>query len=281
MFTASTRLTFPARILRLYEMMTRDPLISSRSIGQTETGRVRANNQDAILVDEAAGVWLVADGMGGHAGGAEASRLARKTVRAALSDGASLRSAILAAHATIRAAQEVRPELIDMGTTIVALVERSNRYEIGWVGDSRAYLFDIATRELTLLTRDHNLAGLMVEAGAISASEAAHHPKRHVLTDCLGLHSDSEPRIDEFSGRWQAGQLLLLCSDGLSGELDEASMASTLALDQSLDAIGNRLMAMAMEAGARDNVSLVLVRSPLGAKAEHPRGKWLRWRGRD
>lgn len=261
-------------------MMTPDPLINSRSIGQTETGRVRANNQDAILVDESAGLWLVADGMGGHAGGAEASRMARNTVRRAIRQGASLRAAIVAAHAAIRAEQAVRPELTDMGTTIVALLERGRDYEIGWVGDSRAYLFDVSTHKLTLLTRDHNLAGLMVEAGAISPSEAAHHPKRHVLTDCLGLHSETEPRIDQVSGHWQPGQFLLLCSDGLSGEVSDQAMASILALDQSLEAIGERLMGMAMDAGGRDNVSLILVRSPLDGKPSGSSGGWMRWLGR-
>ncbi|MFW5816468.1 MAG: PP2C family protein-serine/threonine phosphatase [Wenzhouxiangella sp.] len=255
-------------------------MINSRSVGHTDTGRVRASNQDAILVDEAAGLWLVADGMGGHAGGAEASRLARKSVRAALDQGASLRSAILAAHAAIRVEQARQPELTDMGTTVVALLEQGNEYEIGWVGDSRAYLFDSARQDLALLTRDHNLAGLMVETGAISASEAAHHPKRHVLTDCLGVHSGNEPRIDQVSGRWQPGQLVLLCSDGLSGELTHQSMASILGQDESLEVIGERLMAMAMEAGARDNVSLILVRSPLETKAAGSAGGWMRWLGR-
>ncbi|NDY96440.1 serine/threonine-protein phosphatase [Wenzhouxiangella sp. C33] len=260
--------------------MISDPPIHSRSFGQTETGQVRANNQDAILVDEAAGLWLVADGMGGHAGGAEASHLARTTVRAALNQGSSLRSAILAAHAAIRAEQALRPELTDMGTTIVAALEQDDHYEIGWVGDSRAYLFDLSTQQLCLLTRDHNLAGLMVEAGAISASEAAHHPKRHVLTDCLGLHSDGEPRVDMVKERWQANQILLLCSDGLSGELSDQTMATMLALDQSLAALGERLMSAALEAGAKDNVSLILVRSPLDGKPAGSSGARRRWLGR-
>jgi protein phosphatase len=206
--------------------------------------------------------------------------MARTTVREALKEGSSLRSAIIAAHLAIRAEQTVRPELTDMGTTIVALLEQNNEYEIGWVGDSRAYLFDTTSQTLTLLTRDHNLAGLMVEAGTISASEAAHHPKRHVLTDCLGLHSEGEPRIDQISGRWRVGQLLLLCSDGLSGELSDQAMAEILAQDQSLEITGERLMSTAMNAGARDNVSLILVRSPLDGKSAHSSSRWTRWLSR-
>lgn len=250
-----------------------------RSAGQTDTGRVRDSNQDAILLDEAAGLWLVADGMGGHAGGAEASRIARETVHAAVTGGASLSAAIAEAHRAVCAGQLGEPDLADMGTTVVALREHGEDYEIGWVGDSRAYLYDGDSDELRLLTSDHNLAGWMVEAGAISQAQAARHPKRHVLTDCLGLHSGDSPRIDRIRGRWQPGQVLMLCSDGLNGELDDRAMASVLGLDEALENLADRLMSLALEAGARDNVSLVLVRSPLRPATDQRPGAWRRWLG--
>lgn len=259
--------------------MAPDPVINARSIGQSETGRVRANNQDAILVDESARLWLVADGMGGHAGGAEASRLARGTIRAAIDAGASARAAILAAHYAIRAEQATQPDLADMGTTVVVLHEVADDYEIHWVGDSRAYLFDGPESRLTLLTRDHNLAGLLVESGALSQSEADSHPKRHVLTDCLGLNADHEPRIDRVRQAWQPGQILLLCSDGLSGEISAQEISAILGSEQSLDQMGDALMAGAMAAGARDNISLILVRSPLDCPARGRESVWRRWLG--
>lgn len=260
--------------------MVPDPILNARSTGQSETGRVRASNQDAILIDEVARLWLVADGMGGHAGGAEASWLARSTIRATIGAGASMRSAILAAHYAIRAGQSANPELSDMGTTVVVLHELGETYEIGWVGDSRAYLFDTEACRLRLLTRDHNLAGLLVESGALSQSEAASHPKRHVLTDCLGLHGDHEPRIDRITDSWSAGHILLLCSDGLSGELPDAQISQVLASKGSLDDMANELMARAMTAGARDNISLVLIRSPLGGAGAEGGSVWRRWLGR-
>ncbi len=260
--------------------MTPDPVLNHRSVGQSETGRVRASNQDAILVDEAARLWLVADGMGGHAGGAEASSLARGTIQASVAAGASMRSAILAAHYAIRAEQSANPDLSDMGTTVVALRELVDGYEIEWVGDSRAYLFDGESGQLRQLTRDHNLAGLMMESGALSQAEAASHPKRHVLTDCLGRQGENEPRIDRISAQWQPGQLLLLCSDGLSGELGDDQISRILSSHSDLGELADQLMSGAMAAGARDNISLILIRSPLESQNPGQDPGWRRWLGR-
>lgn len=251
---------------------------STRSAGHTETGLVRSSNQDAILLDEDNGLWLVADGMGGHAGGAEASRLASETIRAAIQSGESLRAAILKAHYAIRAVQSLDAHISEMGTTVVALLERADGFEVAWVGDSRAYLFDADSGQLRQLTRDHNLAGLMVEAGTLSRDEAARHPRRHVLTDCLGLHGAQEPRIDEIEAAWQSEQLVLLCSDGLSGELSDEQIADVLNSDAPLETKIQRLLEAVREAGARDNVSIILIRSPLSKprKAVEASG-WRRW----
>lgn len=265
---------------------TRNPSVScdsrvfKRSAGQTETGLVRSNNQDAILLDEPIGLWLVADGMGGHAGGAEASRLASVTIQAAVREGATLHSSILAAHYAIRAEQSKTPALAEMGTTIVALLEADENYEVAWVGDSRAYLFDSNSGNLQQLTRDHNLAGLMVETGALSQAEAARHPRRHVLTDCLGLHGAQEPRIEHVKAEWGVGQSVLLCSDGLSGELGDEEIAAVLAEDSNIINLVQTLLQRAIDAGARDNVSVVLIQSPsdptLGAQVRKAWGGWLR-----
>ncbi|MEE4297492.1 MAG: protein phosphatase 2C domain-containing protein [Wenzhouxiangella sp.] len=245
--------------------MNSDDTSPSRSTGQSQTGKVRADNQDAILADDAVGLWLVADGMGGYSGGAQASALAKATVRDAIVDGQALEDAILAAHSAICDQQRAHPELADMGTTIVALVEHGQDYEIAWVGDSRAYLFDRTTGVLNLLTRDHSWAGQLLEAGEITASEAERHPRRHVLTDCLGIHLRAQPRVDRYPGTWNPGHWVLLCSDGLSGELSAESMALALSEAKDMAAAADRLMAEALKAGAKDNVSLVLVGPPLSA----------------
>ena len=262
--------------------MSRDSSHIPRFAGQTEVGLVRSSNQDAIVVDEPEGLWLVADGMGGHSGGDQASRLASRIIQSAIRDGLDLRASILQAHHAIRAQQLQSAELAEMGTTVVALREHADSFQIAWVGDSRAYLFDRRSGQLEQLTRDHNLAGLMVQTGALSRAEAARHPRRHVLTDCLGLHGGQEPRIDLIEGRWRDDQLILLCSDGLNGELSDQQISDVLADPAPLEQKVARLIQMVKAAGARDNVSVILVRSPLAsvAAAEQLQG-WRRWLRRD
>ncbi len=238
---------------------------NGRSTGRTHTGYVRPENQDAILLDEKLRLWIVADGMGGRAGGAEASQLAVTTVRAGVAVGQALPEAIVRAHNAISDRQAAKPEFSEMGTTIVAVLERDGQYEIAWVGDSRAYLFDRSMASLRLLTRDHNLAGHLVEAGTISASEAARHPKRHVLTECLGMTSREVPRVDGSVGDWRPNQELLLCSDGLNSELAEQALAQALIEQHSIDKAADRLMDEVLLADARDNISLILIASPLSS----------------
>ncbi|MCC5864093.1 MAG: serine/threonine-protein phosphatase [Wenzhouxiangella sp.] len=250
----------------------------NRSVGVSDVGRFRENNQDAILTDDALGLWLVADGMGGHAGGARASEIARDTVRDKCKEGVGLREAVLEAHHAIRAAQQAQPDFSDMGTTIVAVIERDERYEICWVGDSRAYRYRAVDGRLEMLTRDHNVAGMLVAAGALSPDEAARHPQRHVLTDCLGLTGEHEPRIGTLEDQWGGNEWLLLCSDGLTGELDDQAIEHVLRNSDTLTAAQERLLSEALAAGAHDNVSVVLVAGPPGVadKVPPPASRW-RW----
>lgn len=249
---------------------------SRRSASVSDIGRVRRENQDAILADDQLGLWLVADGMGGHAGGARASQVARETVRDHIADGTALADAVVAAHHAIRDEQRNDPEYNDMGTTIVALAERAPDFEVCWVGDSRAYRFSPSTGRLELLTSDHNVAGALVASGALTPDEATRHPQRHVLTDCLGLAGDGDPRVDLVTGRWQAGDLILLCSDGLSGELGDAEIERILKSADESDSVGvaDALLEGALAAGARDNVSVVVVAAPGDMPTPGGRWKW-------
>jgi len=253
-----------------------DKVGSRRSASASDVGRVRRENQDSILADDELGLWLVADGMGGHAGGARASEIARQTVRERLAGGHELADAVLAAHYAIRAEQREVPERGDMGTTIVALAEKGPTFEVCWVGDSRAYRFSPRDGRLELLTRDHNVAGALVASGALTPDEATRHPQRHVLTDCLGLAGDDEPRVDSVTGHWRPGDVILLCSDGLSGELDDAGIERIFraASVNGAQSLVDGLLDEALAAGARDNVSAVVVAAPAGAGARTARWKW-------
>lgn len=244
-----------------------------RSASVSDIGRVRSENQDAVLADDKLGLWLVADGMGGHAGGARASAIARDTVRQRVDEGVRLADSIMAAHRAIRDEQDEQPRLNDMGTTIVALAESGEEFEVCWVGDSRAYRYSPQTSEFSLLTRDHNVAGVLVASGALSPDEATRHPQRHVLTDCLGLSGEAEPRIDRITGRWQPGDRILLCSDGLSGELGDTELARIMRSGAPTGDLVDRFLQRALEAGAHDNISAVVVAAPDKA-ARASRWRW-------
>lgn len=227
----------------------------------SNTGRVRRNNQDRILADEESGLWIVADGMGGHAGGAEASRLACEAVNEGIAHGMPLADAFEVAHSRVRSAQEENPSLHDMGTTLVAVRELGRSYDLAWVGDSRIYRYNSSDGEFECLTRDQNVAGRLLETGRITADQAREHPQRHILTDCIGQR-EGLPTIESTRLEWRDGDRLLLCSDGLNSELSDAEMKRWLGNLPSPRAAAEKLAHQALEAGGRDNISLIILDAP-------------------
>lgn len=230
-----------------------------RISGDTHTGRVREHNEDAVLIDHERGLALVADGMGGHASGEVASRL---TVQAfaegqlpAQPEAAALSELLLSAHRRIAASAADEPTHAGMGSTAVAVVADSDRFAVSWVGDSRLYRWR-AGAALQQLSRDHSYLDWLISQGQVSADEARTHPQRNVVTQCLGLN---EPRPDELDGRWQRGERLLLCSDGLTDELEDEAIALILGQHGDLDAARNALIEAALQGGGRDNISVVLL----------------------
>lgn len=237
------------------------PTNTDRFATVSETGCIRNSNQDSVLTRPDIGLWVVADGMGGHAGGAEASRIACEAVDEAVGHGMGLADAFEVAHSRVRADQESHPDYRDMGTTLVAVLEHDRDYELAWVGDSRAYLYRGGRSGLECLTRDHNIAGRLLAAGNITAEQARAHPQRNVLTDCIGQR-DRLPTIELERHQWRDGDRLLLCSDGLSGELTDAEIAEWLAAEHDRQRAAEGLLRGALHAGGRDNISLILLESP-------------------
>lgn len=230
----------------------------------SNTGRVRANNQDRILADEQSGLWVVADGMGGHAGGAEASRMACEAVNEGVRHGMPLADAFEVAHSRVRSAQDGNPALHDMGTTLVAVREDDDGYELAWVGDSRIYRFNAESDGFECLTRDQNVAGRLLETGRITEDQARAHPQRHILTDCIGQR-EGLPTIESTRMNWRPGDRLLLCTDGLNGELSDTEMAQWLGNFESPRAAAEKLAQQALDAGGRDNISLIVLDAPSSA----------------
>ena len=223
-------------------------------------GLQRPLNEDTYYGDAPLGLWLVADGMGGHGCGEIASALARETIVRQVRSGATLEAAIRQADADILAASRQRKaHVLPMGTTVVCARITGERFELAWVGDSRAYLWQAG--RLTQLSQDHSYVQELIAKGAITADQARVHPHRNVVNQALGVTDASHLNVATFSAPWKAGMQLLLCSDGLSEELSHAQIAVTLsAQDCCAQESVDTLVAAALEAGGSDNITAILIR---------------------
>ena len=201
------------------------------------------------------GLWLVADGVGGHANGEVAARIVGDTIVQKLAGGEALVDAILAAHQAVLREIDSR-ESSNMGSTVIALQLQGNDYELSWVGDSRAYLCDGNIKQLS---RDHNPVKELLARGAITPQQAAIHPERHVLSQSLGVSESVKVNPGRVCGTLQPDEQILLCSDGLTNELDDSEIAATLAAHTTPDAQVEALIQGALQAGGRDNITAVLV----------------------
>ncbi|MCI3921534.1 Stp1/IreP family PP2C-type Ser/Thr phosphatase [Paenibacillus sp. TRM 82003] len=234
----------------------------------TDVGRVRSVNEDRVCVAEPpAGVTLaiVADGMGGHQAGDTASQMTVELVREALerlsADAAEterekrLVEAIEHANAKVFEIAASEEQYRGMGTTLTAALVGESRIVIGHIGDSRAYY--INHTECTQVTEDHTLVNELLKTGQLTAEEAAVHPRRNVLTRALG--TDENVEVDVVRLRWETGDWLLLCSDGMSNLVPIETMKATVQGPGTMEEKVDRLIAYALEAGGDDNISAVLL----------------------
>lgn len=220
----------------------------------SDVGRVRGDNQDAIYADGT--LFIVADGMGGAAGGDVASRVAVDALVDAYSQGRTLREAVEEANSAVIARALAETQLEGMGTTMVALtIDAKGRGTLINVGDSRAYLY--SQGRLSQLTSDHTFAQELVEAGSLTREQAQTHRARHVLTRVLGAHEPVEP--DTFDVALADGDQMLLCSDGLVNEVSDRRIEEVLGSDLDLEEMVSQLIDEANENGGKDNTSVVVV----------------------
>jgi protein phosphatase len=231
---------------------------------RTDVGVVRSGNEDSYLMADDRGLFVVADGMGGHAAGEVASemasRLVAETYRPArgMSDDelmAQMVSAIRAANAAIFERTLQEHDKRGMGTTVTALALLPRRYLIGQVGDSRAYVLRANT--LTQITKDHSYVQEQVDAGRLSPEEARVHPYANVITRCVGSSGDVVP--DLYIGTLDAGDLLLLASDGLTGMMEDEDLQAILQQEGTLEERVDQLIAEANRRGGLDNITVILV----------------------
>lgn len=232
---------------------------------RTDIGKVRRQNEDAAWLDEKLGVFAVADGMGGHLAGEVASGMAINAVKrmAAEHDVASIsvmREAVEAAHEAILAHAKENPACAGMGTTLSLMWRGGHYMYIAHVGDSRIYRFGAGGLEQ--ITQDHSLVEELVRARILTREEARRHPRRNIITRALGTQGDNAP--DLLAAERRRGDVWLLCSDGLTGMVSDEEIARTLGETKDLDAAADSLLARALEAGGRDNVTLILWRDEEG-----------------
>lgn len=232
--------------------------VATDHFSHTDTGRQRRANEDAYLAR--APVFVVADGMGGAQAGEVAARLAIETFERGLG-GASeasseelLAERVRAANTRIHEMSQTHPERAGMGTTITAAHVGEHNVAIAHVGDSRAYRLRGAQFER--LTEDHSLVEEMRRRGQLTAAEADEHPQRSIITRALG--PEPEVRVDTHSWRGEAGDVYLLCSDGLTSMVSEARVADIVRSASTLRNAGRTLIDAANEAGGRDNITVVL-----------------------
>ena len=239
--------------------------------GATDRGRVRELNEDAILVEAGTqphviargSLCAVADGMGGHAAGEVASQLAVATLRSVFygqasdSLSAGLVSAITSANLAVWEQAQAQPSQRGMGCTLTAAAILDGQLAIGHVGDSRAYL--VRNRRIAQVTADHSWVAEQLAAGNITPEQARNHAKRNLIRRALGYESSVE--VDVFRAPFEPGDLLLLCSDGLTTVLTDEEIGVTT-LELSPERAVDRLIRQANARGAADNVSVVIAYAP-------------------
>jgi PPM family protein phosphatase len=224
----------------------------------SHVGLRREHNEDTYYGDADLGLWLVADGMGGHEFGEVASALARDTIVRETKAGRPLAEAIRQADEEIIGHSRRRAEALPMGTTVAAARLNGDRFEVSWVGDSRAYLWN---GELRQISQDHSYVQELIDQGAITAEQARSHPHRNVVTQALGVTDPNSLKVETITGEFRPGMQLLLCSDGLTEEVDDATIARVLSRkDLSPQECVDQLILAALDGGGSDNVTVVVVR---------------------
>jgi protein phosphatase len=226
------------------------------SAGLTDPGRIRRRNEDAFICSPP--LFAVADGMGGAQAGEIASRIATAAFRepraADLDPEARLRSIIQEANRRIYARAASDPTVSGMGTTVTAALLADEQLALGHVGDSRAYR--IRDGKLEQLTQDHSLVADLVRSGRLTPEEAQLHPQRSVITRALG--TDAAVTIDSSTVDARAGDVFLLCSDGLTAMLDDATVLDTVSSAPDLEQATRSLVQLANRKGGEDNITVVL-----------------------
>jgi serine/threonine protein phosphatase PrpC len=248
-------------------------------VAQTDRGRVRANNEDAVDFDVASGLAVLADGMGGYKAGEVASAMATGHIKTELArwlqasgEPGNLRhirqaaqSSVANANTLILDSARANPEHAGMGTTLVVAIFCGSHLILGHVGDSRCYR--LRDGVLLQLTRDHSVLQEQIDAGLLTPAQAALSSDRNLVTRALGVENAAKLELNDFPV--QDGDLYLLCSDGLTDMVQDTGIAAALRQRATLDQTARDLVQMANQNGGRDNIAVVLVRANEAKRRRH------------
>jgi len=223
--------------------------------GYTDVAR-REHNEDAFLIDRSLGLVVLADGVGGHQAGEVASALTCEVLQREITASSTLEAAIQRANREVVEAVTSGRGKAGMASTVVTVLLTEKGYEVAWVGDSRAYLWD---GKLNLLTRDHSFVESQLARGLISIKEARIHPRRNVILQAVGMQDEGALEVGLNSGQLGPGSCLLLCSDGITDPLDNEQLAQLLSQSKTAEETCRRIVSTAVQCGGKDNATAVLI----------------------
>ncbi len=226
-------------------------------IAKTDPGKVRDHNEDAYLCEPEMSLAVIADGMGGHAAGEVAAEITINTCRELLRENGNLVAAMMTSHERITQHAQQHPESKGMGCAVVAANFNATQVNVCWVGDARAYLFNPDTG-LAPISRDHSYVQWLLANGQISEQQARIHPDRNLVMQCLGI---KPPQPESNLVAWQFNDIVLLCSDGLTDEVDDQAIAAILQQNSNLEVALDQLVHEALENGGKDNITVALIRN--------------------
>jgi len=228
----------------------------------SHTGNVRDHNEDSYFVDADRGLWVVADGMGGHEAGEVASAIVCDIISKHDKAGVSLETAIQDSHHEVVKSGKSGIGSEGMGSTVVALKTKGFDYEIAWVGDSRVYLWDGSLHQVS---KDHSLVQRLLDSGVLTPETAKNHPDSNLIYQCVGTLELDDVEVDVISGEFLAHQKILLCSDGLTDEVEDEQIAEILSEGGGDQAIVEKLVQAALDNTGSDNITVALISAPEGA----------------
>lgn len=239
-----------------------------RYSGLSDVGRIRKRNEDSWSADPAGGLFIVADGMGGHLSGNVASRIVVEALPplifscldgiidlTSVQASENVCGAISRLSERMRAESDGKPGFSGMGSTLVMALVRDSVALVAHLGDSRAYIFRNGV--LRMLTRDHSVVQFLYDAGEITWDEMEKHPAKNQITRYVGMGGEAAAEARAFP--LSSGDRILLCSDGLTGMVDEAKIAGALSSEADTELACKKLVNMANESGGKDNITVVLL----------------------